>query len=206
MPSGPAKRNKNIGLRSMPCAIRALEGDGRRFEVSFSSEEPYQRYFGPEILDHSAGSVDLSRLQEIGVVLFNHDRDAVIGKIERAWIEGARGKAIIAIDDDDESERIRRKMESGTLKGTSVGYRVFNWEEVEAGSISEDGRFQGPCSIARKWEPYEISVVSVPADPTVGVGRDFYDDYPPQPGPDRGNGLTVALCESIIRNNTNTTI
>ena len=27
------------------------------------------------------------------------------------------------------------------------------------------------CSIARKWAPYEISIVSVPADPTVGVGR-----------------------------------
>ena len=190
----------------MPCAIRALEGDGRRFEVSFSSEEPYQRFFGLEILDHSAGCVDLTRLQQIGVVLFNHDRDAVIGRIERAWIEGSRGKAVIVIDDDDDSERIRRKMESGTLKGTSVGYRVTNWEEVEAGSTSKDGRFTGPCSIARRWEPYEISVVSVPADPTVGVGRDFYDDDPPQPGSNRGSGLTVALCESIIRTNTNTTI
>lgn len=190
----------------MPCAIRALEGEenARRFEVSFSSEEPYDRWFGPEILDHSPGCVDLTRLQEIGVVLFNHDRDAVIGKIERAWIEGDRGKAIIVIDDDDESERIRRKMESGTLKGTSVGYRVTNWEEVESGGVSEDGRFTGPCSIARRWEPYEISIVSVPADPTVGVGRDFYNDDPPRRS--KGTGMTVGLCESIIRTNTNTTI
>ena len=39
------------------------------------------------------------------------------------------------------------------------------------GKQSADGRFTGPCSIARKWTPYEVSIVSVPADPTVGVGR-----------------------------------
>ena len=39
-----------------------------------------------------------------------------------------------------------------------------------ANKQSEDG-FAGPCSIARKWAPYEVSIVSVPADPTVGVGR-----------------------------------
>ena len=48
---------------------------------------------------------------------------------------------------------------------------VDSWEEVMPGKQSADGRFTGPCSIARKWAPYEISIVSVPADPTVGVGR-----------------------------------
>jgi len=57
------------------------EEDSRVFELSWSSEEPYTRWFGPEILDHSEGCVDLSRLNEIGVVLFNHDRNKVIGKI-----------------------------------------------------------------------------------------------------------------------------
>ena len=38
------------------------------------------------------------------------------------------------------------------------------------GKQSSDGRFTGPCSIAKRWTPYEISIVSVPADPTVGVG------------------------------------
>ena len=64
-------------------------------------------------------------------------------------------------------------MKNGTLKGVSVGYRVDSWEEVSAGKTSSDGKFIGPCSIALKWVPVEISIVSVPADPTVGVGREL---------------------------------
>ena len=157
--------------------IRALEEteDNRRFTLSFSSEEPYSRWFGPEILDHSDGAVDLSRLTDMGVVLFNHNRDDVVGKVTRAWIEDNRGHAEIEFDDDDMSERIRQKVESGTLKGVSVGYRVDSWEEVMPGKQSADGKYTGPCSIARKWAPLEISIVSVPADATVGVGREMED-------------------------------
>lgn len=163
---------------SRELSFRAMEGEGneRRFEISFSSEEPYERWFGIEILDHSEGAVDLTRLQEMGVVLYNHNRDIAIGKVVSVSIEEGRGKAVIEIDTDEESEKIYQKMVSGTLKGVSVGYIVNNWEEVEAGKKSEDGRFQGPCSIAKKWIPYEISIVTVPADISVGVGREMAEN------------------------------
>ncbi len=158
-------------------AIRAVEGEERRFELSFSSEEPYQRWFGPEILSHAEGAADLSRLSEIGVLLFNHDVDQVLGRVERAWIEGGRGKAIVVFDEDEKAERIFQKVRSGTLKGVSVRYSVGKWEEVAAGKLSADG-IAGPCQIARQWTPLEISIVSVPADATVGVGRSREDDQP----------------------------
>lgn len=177
-------RAKNKGTRelALPGSIRALEGEGneRKFIVSFSSEEPYVRWFGPEILDHADGAVDLTRLNEIGCFLFNHDRDEVLGKINRAWIEDGRGMAEIEFDADEKAEVIYQKVLSGSLKGTSVGYLVDVFEEVMPGKQSEDGRFTGPCSIARKWAPYEISIVSVPADATVGVGREL------DPDPDDG--------------------
>lgn len=166
-------RNKNLGERSFgKAAIRALEGDGneRRFELSFSSEEPYERWFGMEILSHAEGAVDMTRLNEIGVLLFNHDTDRVLGRVERAWVDGKRGKAVVVFDDDSEAETIYQKVKSGTLKGVSVRYTVDTWEEIAAGKTSTDG-FVGPCDIARKWTPLEISIVSVPADATVGVGR-----------------------------------
>lgn len=166
-------RNKNLGERSFgKAAIRALEGDGneRRFELSFSSEEPYERWFGMEILSHAEGAVDMTRLNEIGVLLFNHDTDRVLGRVERAWVDGKRGKAEVVFDDDEETETIFQKVKSGTLKGVSVRYTVDSWEEVAAGKVSSDG-FTGPCDIARRWTPLEISIVSVPADATVGVGR-----------------------------------
>ena len=157
--------------RSFTASVREVNKEDRSVELSFSSEEPYERYFGMEILDHSPEAVNLSRLNEIGVVLYNHDRDRVIGKIEKAWVKDGRSGAIIRFDRDEESEKIYQKVKSGTLKCTSVGYDVSEWEDVKKGKMSLDGRFQGPCMIARKWMPYEISIVSIPADSTVGVGR-----------------------------------
>ena len=168
-------RQKNQGTRELNGNLRAVEGEEntRKFTLSFSSEEPYMRWFGNEILDHKEGAIDMTRLTEMGVVLYNHKRDDVIGKVTRAWVEDNKGRAEIEFDSDDLSETIRQKVESGTLKGVSVGYMVDSWEEVLPGKQSADGRFTGPCSIARKWAPYEISIVSIPADTTVGVGREM---------------------------------
>lgn len=176
-------KNKSNGERSMNGSIRAMEGEGneRRFILSFSSEEPYERWFGPEILSHADGAVDLTRLNEIGVLLFNHGTDKVLGKVCRAWIENNRGYAEVEFDSDEFAETIYQKVQNGTLKSTSVRYSVACWEEVKAGATSSDGKHKGPCSIATKWAPLEISIVSVPADATVGVGRDFGDD----------NGMTM---------------
>lgn len=176
-----AKANENL-TRELNGEIRALEGEGneRKFELSFSSEEPYKRWFGVEILDHTPGAIDLTRLNEIGVLLYNHNRDDVIGRIERAWQENDRGKAIVVFDSDEVSETIFQKVAGGTLKGVSVGYQVKTWETVNPGEISSNGKYTGPCKVATSWEPYEISIVSVPADPTVGVGREMEAPKEPQ--------------------------
>lgn len=176
-----AEQGKNKQRTLGSPSLHRMEGDGneRKFILSFSSEEPYERWFGMEILDHSEQAVDLTRINEIGCLLFNHDRDTVIGKILRAWIENGRGMAEVEFDTDEESEIIYQKVKSGTLKGVSVGYRIELLEEVQAGKTSADGRFNGPCEVARKWWPYEISIVSVPADATIGVGREA--GYPRDP-------------------------
>lgn len=163
--------------RELSGTIEGTQEDesGRKYTMSFSSEVPYERWFGMEILDHQAGAIDMSRLQEIGVVLFNHNRDDVIGKINRAWVEENRGMVEVEFDQDDFSETIFQKVKSGTLKGVSVGYKVDSYEEVAEGRKSADMRFDGPCYIARHWTPFEVSIVSVPADPTVGVGRSDED-------------------------------
>ena len=167
------EREKSTTRMLSKASIRGMEGEGneRKFILSFSSEEPYTRWWGVEILDHSEGAVDLTRLNEIGCLLFNHDRDEVIGRINKAWIENERGVAEVEFDSDEKAEVIYQKVKSGTLKGVSVGYIIDSWEEVMANKQSADGKFTGPCDVARKWTPYEISIVSVPADPTVGVGR-----------------------------------
>lgn len=113
-------------------------------------------------------------------VLFNHKRDEVIGKPTRLWVENGKAYAEIQFDDDDESKRIMQKVESGSLRGVSVGYRVSEWRIVKRGETTADG-IQGPAWIAERWEVFEISIVSIPADSAVGVGRslvieDYFDD------------------------------
>lgn len=161
--------------RMADLAIREVKDDERRVTVSFSSEMPVRRYYGQEILCHDSGCVDMQRINDLGVALFNHNRDKVIGRIENARLDEAekRTYADIVFDDDQEAERIYQKVKSGTLKGVSVAYSVDVWEEVAAGKLSSNGRFTGPAYIATRWTPAEISVVSVPADPTVGVGREL---------------------------------
>ena len=125
--------------------IRQEEGqDSRRRTISFSSEAPYRRYFGMEILDHAEGAADLGRLNSVGVLLFNHDVDKVVGRVIRAWLENNRGMAEVEFDTDEDAEKVFSKVQSGTLKTTSVRYSVDSWEEVRAGATSADGRFTGP--------------------------------------------------------------
>lgn len=194
----PPQQNKNSGCRSFNMQARTVEGEGseRKRIISFSSEEPYERWFGLEILSHADGAMDLTRLNDIGVVLFNHDRNYVIGKINRAWVEDNRGNAEIEFDTDEEAEKIFGKVESGTLKGVSVSYRVDSWEEVAAGKTSADGRFTGPCEIAVKWTPLEISIVSIPADATVGVGREL--ELPDEYEADKERSIPLDIFERQI--------
>ena len=89
-----------------------------------------------------------------------------------------RGMAEVEFDSDEDADLIYQKVKNRTLKTTSVGYQIDSWEEVMPNKQSADGRFTGPADIARKWTPYEISIVSVPADPTVGVGRELEETEP----------------------------
>ena len=93
-------------------------------------------------------------------------------------------RILVAEDERDLNRLICRTLER-------AGYSVDAWEEVAAGKKSSDGRFSGPCYIAKKWTPFEISIVSVPADPTVGVGRSMED------------GLGMTAWEAMIQINEN---
>lgn len=122
-----SRKNLSRNLNGNMILLRADgEEDNRQVQLSFSSEEPYQRWFGPEILSHEEGAADLSRLQDIGVLLWQHRPDAPIGKIIDVSIDTAehRGVATVQFDEDELSDRIYQKVLSGTLKGVSVGYNV----------------------------------------------------------------------------------
>jgi len=177
----PQRNKPKAGIqepRTAAIEFRAVEENPNQVELSFSSEYAVPRWFGSEILTHEAGAVNFDRLMTVGTVLFAHGRDVKHGKmpiarIEKAWldIEQRKGRAVIEFDGDEDSQKVRDKLLGGSIKGVSFGYSVDSWEEVMPGKTSSNGRFVGPAYVALKWEPIEISIEPVPADPTVGPGR-----------------------------------
>lgn len=133
----------------------------RVLEFPFSSEYPVERYFGKEVLSHAMDAAALERLNDGAPLLFNHDPDRVLGVVERAWIDGEkkRGYAKVRFSRNKFAKEILDDVRDGILRGVSFGYSIDEMQE-------RDG-----AMVATRWQPYEISVVSIPADPSVGVGR-----------------------------------
>ena len=142
--------------------IQTIDNDTRTVTVAFSSEEPVDRWFGKEILDHDAMSVDLTRLTTGGPVLVGHDMDDQVGVVESAHIDAdRRGRAVLRFGRSQRATDIFNDVVDEIRQKISVKYLVHEYiENVDTGEFR-----------ATKWEPLEISIVSVPADNTVGVGR-----------------------------------
>lgn len=148
-------------LKRAEVADFQVSEDERTIEFPFSSEYPVARYFGNEILQHDERSVDLARLNDGAPLLFNHDPGKVVGVVERAWIDGKlkRGYVAVKFSRNAFAQEVLADVKDGVLRNVSVGYQIADMEQ------------RGEDFVATRWSPYEVSVVSIPADPTVGVGR-----------------------------------
>lgn len=156
----------NFFYRSGPLEYRS--GAGMEVDLSISSEAPVKRFFGNEILMHTREAVDFSRLNS---ALLNHNANAILGRVENARLDGRRARASIVFDADPEGRAAWQKVQSGSLKGASVGYVIHKFRELKNGETWEG--FRGPAYVATRWSIYEVSLTPIPADPSVGVGRSF---------------------------------
>lgn len=155
--------NKDLLFRSATVEDTSIDVEGRRVAVAFSSEAPNQRSFGVEILSHRSEDVDMSFLASGSApLLLEHDREDQIGIVESAQIESGVGRAVVRFSKSADGEAIWQDVVDGIRKNISVGYVVTD-KQIEK-------RAEGQVVIC-KWTPMEISIVSIPADQTVGVGR-----------------------------------
>jgi HK97 family phage major capsid protein len=138
--------------------------DEDRFEISISSEFPVSRWGSTEILDHSAGAVDLSRAKTGLSFLDGHDPRKVIGIVNEIRLEGRKLRGVVQFSRSADAQDVKRDVLDGIRKYISVGYSV---EEYELSNSSDEGDIRR----ATKWTPLETSSVAVPADPTVGHDR-----------------------------------
>ncbi|WP_263079496.1 phage major capsid protein [Endozoicomonas sp. Mp262] len=148
--------------RSITLQREAIDENARTVDVAFSSEEPVERWFGNEILDHSPTSIRLGRLQNGGAVLVGHDHRDHVGVVESVSIDSdRRGRAKVRLGTSPRADEIFNDVKDGIIRHISVGYRIH---ELERNEGSDDYR-------ATDWEPFEISFVAVPADASVGIAR-----------------------------------
>jgi HK97 family phage major capsid protein len=188
MTNATQKRQRIDGQlhRSLPATLTIREAepgqadDGLlRLRLSVSSEEPYLRsaWFDEpwiEILGHKEGEINLVRLNGGASVLANHDRWtavgntplAAIGAVERAWIEGNRLYADIIISRREALADLRQDIADNLVRNVSIGYLIDERVLVKSNADGKPDEYR-----VTLWTPFEISLVDIPADATVGLGR-----------------------------------
>jgi HK97 family phage major capsid protein/HK97 family phage prohead protease len=153
---------QNLVQRDFKLEVREVEKEDRTLEFPFSSEQAVARYFGNEVLEHREKSADLTRLNDGAPVLWNHDPSAgVIGVVERAWIDEKkkRGYAQVRFSEEEFASSIYRDIKNGIIRNISFGYVIKEMEQ------------RGDDQVATSWEAYEVSVVAIPADNSIGINR-----------------------------------
>jgi HK97 family phage major capsid protein/HK97 family phage prohead protease len=149
------------GQRSTP-----IDQVSRTTQLAFSSEEPVDMWYGTEILSHAPGAMRTGVRQQTMPLLYNHRSDDLLGVVDSITCDAATGRATVRFGKDERGTWAMNQTADGILVNVSFQYRVYKWlEDTEADTIT-----------AVDWEPLEISLVTVPADPTVGVGRNASTD------------------------------
>jgi HK97 family phage major capsid protein/HK97 family phage prohead protease len=169
----PANPEPNKSYRQIPKHnTRFLElqpeiTDERTISLSVSSDTPYYRWFGYEELEHTEAAVDLSRFRDGANVLFNHNRDDYIAVIQKAWLDGGRLYNEIKFDTHELAEKIYQSIKSGIVRNVSIGYEINELKLIGQRDNIDVYR-------AVRWTPFESSIVTVPADHTVGINRSYF--------------------------------
>ncbi|HFK1201250.1 phage major capsid protein [Klebsiella quasipneumoniae] len=151
--------------REQTVPVTAIDVDKRTIEVAFATETPVCRVLEGEqyneILLCDESSVDRTRINNKGAVLFNHDRDKLLGVVESTSIDADRVcRATLRISNVGLGNTMWSMIQEGILSHISVGYNINDYR-IEAGNNI----------VVTRWEPSEISLVTVPADIHAGIGR-----------------------------------
>ena len=163
----PEQINAKTGDRGLERLgeVRKIDNEARTVELAFSSEVAVQRWFGEEVLDHSPGAMRTRLLEQGAPLLMDHNHRDQIGVVESVSIgDDRRGRAVVRFGRSVRANEIWQDVADGIRKHVSVGYSV---RKIEV----KPRKGQPDLVRVTEWEPFEISLVSVPADPTVGVGR-----------------------------------
>jgi HK97 family phage major capsid protein len=162
--------------RGAKVSVVAYDKDLRTVELSFASEIEVERWYGLEVLEMSPKAAELNRLNNGGALLSDHNTRQQIGRVDKAWIgDDKRAHAVVKFSRKAVAEDEFQDVIDGIRTNVSFGYRVLDYKTEVGKGNTPDKR------TVTRWEAYEISLVAVPADPSVGVGRAHEDLGNPEP-------------------------
>lgn len=163
---GEEDRKNVVELERRATALdaRAVDENTRTVNIAVSSELPVDRSFGKEILVHEASAIDMEFLASgRAPLLLDHDMEKQIGVIESVELSGDKVlRAKVRFGRSALAQEVFQDVVDGIRSNVSVGYLVNKMER----SPTDKNAY-----LVRSWSPLEVSVVSIPADPSVGVGR-----------------------------------
>ena len=162
-------------LRGMAFTREAINVEARTVELAFASETPYERWWGVEILDCAPKAMRLQRIKSGAPLLCDHNTRDQIGVIESVQIGADKvARAVVRFGRSARAEEWFQDVVDGIRSSVSVGYEIHSAKLVETKDGVDTYRVDD-------WEPYEVSIVSVPADTSVGVGRAAGEESPVLP-------------------------
>lgn len=156
-------------FRAMPVQRQAQpEGaDPNRFAFALSSEQPVDQWFGREVLSHDKKAIRQDRLKAGIPLLFNHNRDQHLGVIDGYSITDGVLRVEGKWSSSAFAQEKKRDFDDGILKDSSIGYDIHHVTRDQAGDCPSENDTLN----VDDWEPMEGSLVTIPADFTVGKGR-----------------------------------
>jgi HK97 family phage major capsid protein len=146
-----------------------LSEEKRTVDLAFASDTPVEHWFGKVILDHSPSAIMLDRLISNGPLLDGHDSSKQIGTVRQAGSDGHVSRATVQFSKRASAEEFFQDVKDDICRSVSVGFMIHEIVMDETATTDE------PVYRATKWEPFEISLVSIPADTSVGIGRAMDD-------------------------------
>lgn len=155
-------------MLSLRAAVRegSVDVEQRTVELTWTTGSKGRRWSWDigsymEELEVSDKALRLDRLNNGAPFLNAHssyELSDVIGVVEKAWIDGEEGRALVRFSQREDVEGIFRDVQDGILRNISVGYAVHRYEVLE----EEDDKL--PTYRAVDWEPLELSLVPIGFD------------------------------------------
>jgi HK97 family phage major capsid protein/HK97 family phage prohead protease len=182
--------------------------DSRTVSLAFASDTPIEHWSWRlgrfELkLSMDENAMRSERLKSGAPLLMDHNTRDQVGVIESFTLDKAEGKARanVRFSRSQRGEEVYQDVKDGIRKGVSVGFMVYEMQ------LETERKDQPDLYRSDDWEPYEISIVSVPADIAVGVGRSLdtrkdavVDETGDGMCPDCDMPLDECECESAAEN------